>query len=160
MEVATILGAAASIATVVELSGRCINKLLDLRAKYRTSDLNVQLSVAQLSTLKAALTQISAWTCDDAEVIPSCLETDLGLPLDSCKTLVDCLNDHLSQIRTEGIVTLSSSRKAKLLLSGKEWNRLQTLLSHQISAIQFFLTTMQWYRRISKPAKRHLLTAL
>lgn len=152
MEVATVLGAAASIATVVELSGRCINKLLDLRAEYRTSDLNVQLSVAQLSTLKAALTQISAWTCDHAEVIPRCLETDLGLPLDSCKTLVDCLNDHLSQIGTEGILTLSFSRKAKFLLNRREWKRLLTLLSHQISAIQFFLTTMQWYYRVSKAA--------
>ncbi|KAI4124009.1 MAG: hypothetical protein LQ341_007123, partial [Variospora aurantia] len=119
MELVTALGAAASIATVVELSGSCINKLMDLRAKYKISDLNVQVSVAQLSTVKAALTQISAWTCEDPEVIPDCLETDLGLSLGSY-----------------GIATLSLSRKAKFLLNRREWDHLQTLLSHQISAIQ------------------------
>ncbi|KAL8987446.1 MAG: hypothetical protein Q9177_003342 [Variospora cf. flavescens] len=152
MEVITALGAAASIATVVELSGSCINKLMDLRAKYKISDLNVQVSVAQLSTLKAALTQISAWTCEDPEVIPDCLETDLGLSLGSCRILVDGLNNHLSQIRTDGIATLSFSRKAKFLLNGREWDHLQTLLSHQISAIQLFLTTMQCRTQVEQEA--------
>lgn len=149
MEVVTILGAAASVATVIEVSASCINKLLDLRAKYKVSNMNVQVSVAQLSTLKAALTQISAWTCEDPELIPYHLGTDLRLSLNSCQTLVDGLNDYLSQIRTDGTTTLSFSRKAKFLLNGREWTHLQTLLSHQISAIQLFLITMQWYYTVS-----------
>lgn len=161
MEVVTILGAAASVATVVEVSASCINKLLDLRAKHKLSDMNVQVSVAQLATLKAALTQISAWTCEDTGLIPYHLGTDLNLSLSSCKTLVDGLNGHLSQIRIDGIATPSFGRKAKFLMNGREWSHLQTLLSHQISAIQLFLTTMQWYYSQPAPfAVRQLLILL
>lgn len=143
MEVVSILGAAASVATVIEVSTTCINRLLDLRTKYKIADLNVQVSIAQLSTLKAALAQISTWTCQSSELIPYNLEMDLNISLGSCKALIDGLNDHLRPFKDDDNTT-SLGRKTKFLLNGREWSHLQTLLGHQVSAIQLFLTTMQW----------------
>ncbi|KAL8784386.1 MAG: hypothetical protein Q9213_003986 [Squamulea squamosa] len=68
---------------------------------------------------------------------------DLNLSLSSCKTLVDALNDHLSLAGVDNISGMSFGSKTKFLLNGREWSHLQTLLSHQISAIQLFLTVMQ-----------------
>ena len=144
MEVISVLGVAGSVANIVELSTSCINSLLDLRANYKISELNVQVSVTQLSTLKAALLQISAWKCESTELMPYHLEMDLNLSLNSCKTLIDGLNDQLKPLRLDESTALSFRRKAKFLLNGREWNNLQTLLNHQISAIHLFLTTMQW----------------
>ena len=134
------------MANLVELSSSCISSLQALRASYKISELNVQVSVAQLSTLKAALMQISVWQCAGNESIPSHLGMDLSLSLHSCKTLIDSLNDRLNLLKVdESSRTLSFRGKAKFLWNEREWTNLQTLLNHQISAIHLFLTTMQWY---------------
>ena len=146
MEFVAVLGIAASVANIVELSSSCISSLQALRASYKISELNVQVSVAQLSTLKAALLQISAWQCEGTESIPSCLGMDLNLSLHSCKILIESLNNQLNPLRVEqSNRTLSFRGKAKILWNEREWINLQTLLNHQISAIHLFLTTMQWY---------------
>ena len=144
MEFASILGVAASISSIVELSTACVKSLLELRAAYRSSELHVQVAVAQLSTLNAALTQISTWRCLSNNFIPYHLEADLNLSLHSCKALMDGLNEYLSALRLDKTDTFSSKSRLALLMSGREWSNLQTLLSHQVSAIQLFLTTMQW----------------
>ena len=146
MEVVSVLGIAASVANIVELSTSCVSSLQALRASYKTSELNVQISVTQLSTLKAALVQVSAWQCEGTESIPSHLGIDLNLSLHSCKTLIDSLNDQLKPLRVDQKSrTLSFRGKANFLWNEKEWTNLQTLLSHQISAIHLFLTRIQWY---------------
>ena len=146
MEFVAVLGIAASVANIVELSSSCISSLQALRASYKISELNVQVSVAQLSTLKAALMQISAWQCEGTESIPSHLGMDLNLSLHSCKILIESLNNQLNPLRVEqNNRTLSFRGKAKFLWNEREWTNLQTLLNHQISAIHLFLTTMQWY---------------
>ena len=144
MELVSVIGIAASIASLVELSTTCIKSLMDLRADYKVTDLNIQVSIAQLSTLKAALMQISAWKCESTDFIPPNLENDLSLSLTSCKALMDGLKNRLIPLIIEQTPALSLRRKAQFLLNGKEWNNLQTLLSHQISAIQLLLTTLQW----------------
>lgn len=146
MEFASVLGIAASAANIIELSTSCISSLQALRASYKISELNVQVSVTQLSTLKAALMQISAWQREGTESFPPHLGMELNLSLHSCKTLIDSLNDQLNPLRVDqSSRTLSFRGKAKFLWKEREWTNLQTLLNHQISAIHLFLTTMQWY---------------
>ena len=146
MEFVSVLGIAASVANIVELSTTCITSLQALRASYKISELNVQVSVTQLSTLKAVLMQISAWQCEDTESIPSHLGMDLNLSLHSCETLIDSLNGQLNPVRVDqGSRTLSFRGKAKFLWNEREWTNLQTLLDHQITGIHLLLTTMQWY---------------
>ena len=101
MEFASILGVAASISSIVELSTACVKSLLELRAAYRSSELHVQVAVAQLSTLNAALTQISTWRCPSNNFIPSNLEADLNVSLHSCKLLMEGLSQHLSALRLD-----------------------------------------------------------
>ncbi|KAI4174279.1 MAG: hypothetical protein LQ343_002418 [Gyalolechia ehrenbergii] len=93
MDLISVLDIAASVASIVELSTGCIKSLLDLRASYQITDMNVQVSIAQLSTLRAALMQISAWEFESTDFIPSNLEMDFNLSLTSCKALIDGLND-------------------------------------------------------------------
>ncbi|KAL8774141.1 MAG: hypothetical protein Q9209_001249 [Squamulea sp. 1 TL-2023] len=111
MEVVPVLGAAASVATVLELSTACINKLLDLRTRYKISDLKVHVFIAQLSTLKAALAEISAWACTSSNSIPHQLKMDLNLSLSSCKTLVDALDGHLSSTGVDNVRGMSFGSK-------------------------------------------------
>lgn len=144
MDLISVLDIAASVASIVELSTGCIKSLLDLRASYQITDMNVQVSIAQLSTLRAALMQISAWEFESTDFIPSNLEMDFNLSLTSCKALIDGLNDQLVPLTIDQTPALNFRKKAQFLLNGREWSNLQTLLSHQISAIQLFLTTLQW----------------
>ncbi|KAL9599927.1 MAG: hypothetical protein Q9219_003489 [cf. Caloplaca sp. 3 TL-2023] len=120
MELITILGVAASVASIIEVSTTCIKSLLDIRAQYQITDLNVQISIAQLSTLKAALLQISAWKCGSSDFIPANLETDLDLSLNGCKALVDGLSDRLKPFTLGQAPLLNFRKKAHFLLNAKD----------------------------------------
>lgn len=166
MELISVLGIAASIASIVELSTGCIKSLMDIRANYEITDMTVQVSIAQLSTLKAALTQISTWKCESFDLIPSNLETDLNVSLTSCKALIDGLNGHLVPLTLENQSALSVGKRIRFLLNGKEWSNLQSLLGHQISAIQLLLTTLQCRTQaeqltlLRRPESRRVLSSI
>lgn len=142
MDPLSILGAAASAITVVELCTESLNSLLRLQYRYTNADLTVRLLITQLCTLRTALSQISEWNVD---TVPHHVQTDLDMSLDGCKFLIQGLNDHLSRIEYDENKALSVRKKAQLLWGEKERTDFLTLLSHNIAALQLLLTAMQWY---------------
>ena len=101
MAIASFLGFAASISSTIGLSTACVKSLLELRAAYISTELHAQVAVAQLSTPKVALTQISTWRCQPNNFIRYDPEGGLNLSLHSCKALMDGLNEHLSALRLD-----------------------------------------------------------
>ena len=59
MDPASILALAQSVLGIIGVIAKNVNALSTLQAKYRNADLSVFLLIGQLSTLKAALGQIS-----------------------------------------------------------------------------------------------------
>ena len=61
MDPGSMLGAAASAATVLEMCTDSLNALLRWQRKYKNADLTARLLLTQLSTLRAALSEVANW---------------------------------------------------------------------------------------------------
>lgn len=145
MDPLSILGAAASVITVVELCTESLNSLLGLQNRYTNADLTIRLLITQLRTLRTALSQISEWIITNLDTIPYHVQTDLAMSLDGCKFLIEGLNDRLSHFEYDENKALNVRKKAQLLWGEKERTDFLTLLSHNIAALQLLLTAIQWY---------------
>lgn len=145
MEPISILGAAASAITVVQLCTQSLNSLLRLQKRFRNADLTVRLLVTQLSTLRTALNQISDWVDKSVHGALSRILPDLNMSLDGCRFLIETLNDRLSRLEYDEDTALSMRKRAQTVWDEKERTEFLTLLGHNISALQLLLTAMQWY---------------
>lgn len=144
MDPGSILGAAVSVTTVVQMCTESLNWLLQLQNKYKNVDITVQLLITQLSTLRTALSQISEWVASGVHDVPPHIQTDLATSLGGCGLLIETLNSHLSRLDYEESKSLSMRKKARVLWGEKERADFQTLLGHNIAALQLLLTAMQW----------------
>ena len=61
MEPLSVIGAASSIISIVDIATRCISSLRSLQQQWKGADITVSLLVGQLTTLKTALDQIHEW---------------------------------------------------------------------------------------------------
>ena len=144
MDPGSILGAAVSVTTVVQMCTESLNWLLRLQNKYKHADTTVRLLVTQLSTLRTALSQVSEWVNSGVHHIPPHIETDLATSLSGCGFLIETLNNHLSRLEYEEYKLLSTRKKARVLWGDRERAEFQTLLGHNIAALHLLLTAMQW----------------
>ena len=148
MDPVSILGAAASAASVVQMCTDSVTSLLRFQTKYKNADLTVRLLITQVSTLRTALSQISEWV----EVsVDNCLPhviSDLTMSLDGCRLLIETLNDHLSRLEYNTDKAFTMRKKAQTIWGERERTDFLSLLSHNIAALQLLLTAMQWYDHI------------
>ncbi|MCJ1265924.1 hypothetical protein MMC22_005806 [Lobaria immixta] len=120
------IGLAGSVASIVDILAKSVNFLLNLQTKYKQADLTVSLLIGQLSTLKAALNQISEWI------------TSKG-----CKVLVLALDDRIKSFDRNPDHTLNSRGKAQLLWEENGTTDYLNHLSNHISALNLLLTALQ-----------------
>ena len=144
MDIFSILGAGASVITIVELCTESLNSLLRLQNSYKNADLTVRLLITQLCTLRTALSQISEWITTSADTISHRIQNDLAMSLEGCKFLTERLNDRLNRLGYGENKSISVRKKAQLLWGERERTDFLTLLSHNIAALQLLLTAMQW----------------
>ena len=145
MDPVSILSAAASAITVIQLCTKSLDTLRQLQNRYTNADLTIRLLITQLSTLKTALRQISEWITTSVDTVPQDVEVDLAMSLDGCRFLVEGLNERLGLLEYDKDTSLSLRRKAQLLWGEKERTDFLMLLSHNLAALQLLLTAMQWY---------------
>lgn len=149
MEPGSILGAAASAATVIELCTDSLNALLRLQRKYKNADLTARLLLTQLSTLRAALSEISNWLDNGRHSCLASVFTDLTTSLDGCKYLIEHLNQRLSDMNFGKAKPMSFLDKTRAIWGENERTEFLALLGHNIAALQLLLTAMQWYAPIA-----------
>ncbi|KAI9701581.1 MAG: hypothetical protein M1836_001637 [Candelina mexicana] len=142
MEPISVLGAAASAITVVQLCTDSLEALFQLRDKYKNADLTVRLLITQLSTLRTALSQISEWVNDSVHDATSELVLDLTTSLDGCRFLMETLNDRLKCLESDDAKPLTMRKRTLMIWREKERTDFLALLGHNIAALQLLLTAM------------------
>ncbi|KAK4696321.1 hypothetical protein P7C71_g1573, partial [Lecanoromycetidae sp. Uapishka_2] len=148
MEPVSILGAAASAATVVQLCTTGLQSLTRLQHKFSNADLTVRLLITHLSTLRTALGQICEWVEKHAKLSLKNVLPDLTASLDGCKFLIETLNDRLDSLAYDDIKGFGMLKKTRMIWAEKERQSFSTLLGHNIAALQLLLTAMQWYNEV------------
>ncbi len=146
MDPVSVLGVAGSIVTLAGVISKSLQSLLDLQTKYKKANLTVSLLIGQLSTLKAALNQISAWIDTSLVDAPQHqqLVADLTTSLDGCELLILLLDDRLNHLKRSSTVSLNTLGRAQLLRGESDMHEYLNQLNNQISALNLLLTALQW----------------
>lgn len=146
MDPVSAIGLVGSVFSIVDVLAKSVNFLLNLQTKYKQADLTVSLLIGQLSTLKAAMNQISEWITSSLADVPQHeqLVSDLTLSIEGCKILVSALDDRINSFDRNAAHSLNSFGKAQLLWEGNGTNEYLNHLSHQITALNLLLTALQW----------------
>ena len=147
MDPVSIISLAASVSSIVGVIAKTVNALSTLQAKYRNADLSVFLLIGQLSTLKAALGQISEWIKIEGCTAQSehlQLFEDLMVALNSCQILISILDDRIDQLaHKEGSDSLDVKGKIVFLWGEEELNMYVTHLNNQVNALSLLLSAIQ-----------------
>lgn len=150
MEALAIFGAASSIVSSIDVATRCIKSLCALKQRWDGAELTITLLVGHITTLKAALGQISNWMSTAGNTLPQDdrLVADLEQSLDSCIILITFIDDHISSLVTDQNSELLFRSKVQAMLQDR---RIQDCVGHlnsQTAALNLLLTALTWYRLV------------
>lgn len=170
MDPASIVSLATSVVNIVGVIAKNVNALSTLQAKYRNADLSVFLLIGQLSTLKAALGQISEWIKMEGLTAQSehlQLVEDLKVALNSCQILISTLDDRVDQLANkEGSDNLKVQGKVVFLWEEQELNVYVTHLNNQVNALNLLLSAIhcrflsQEWSLLRSRESRHIIQRL
>ncbi|MCJ1388715.1 guanine nucleotide-binding protein subunit alpha [Xylographa bjoerkii] len=145
MDPASIIGIAGSVLGIIEVIAAAVNTLSTLQTKYRNADFTVFLLIGQLSTLKAALNQISEWITNDLDTKTQYqqLTADLTSALEGCRVLILFLDDRVTQLSKKESQNLTTKSKLVFLWDEQVMNDFLSHLNNQINALNLLLTAIQ-----------------
>ena len=147
MDPVTILGTAGAVADIVGLITKTINSLDELRTRWRKVDLTVINLRSQLTSLRAALNQISEWIQLGLAHVPQHhqLVIDLEQSVSCCRLLVKSMEVFISELnlRDDGILDLD--QKIQTVFQTKRYKEFQEFIPHQTSALNLLLSAFSWY---------------
>lgn len=149
MDPVSAVGLAGALVGIGDVLTRSIRSLISLQSKYRSSSLVVSLLIGQLTTLKAALNQITELVTGTLINIPlhQQLVADLQVSLESCHVLIFVLQDRIGGLEQEHSNGISLTAKGKIgfLLEESGLNEFNNHLNHQVNAMTLLLTALNWY---------------
>lgn len=122
MEALSILGAASSVFSILDVASHSINSLRTFKQHWDDAGMRITLLIGQINTLKAALEQISEWVSTTATSVPQHhpLVSDLEQSLYSCRILVNFVNDHVSSLLTDQYNELLFKSKAQAMIQDRK----------------------------------------
>jgi hypothetical protein len=136
----TILGAAGSVVSIIDVLGKTISTISKLRSQWQNADLAVLTFETQLAALKTALTEIKEWTDTDFDDPHHQLVMDLDRCIACCRLLIGKINAEISQFQTTSDDRLDAATKFKLLFKTKGIEDIQKMILLQTNALTLLLT--------------------
>jgi hypothetical protein len=146
MDPVSAISLAASLVSIGDVLARSLRCLIDLQSRYRSASLIVNLLIGQLTTLKAAVNQITDWVTSSLFNSPTHEQVvaDLETSLESCKLLILVLEERISQLERDGRGSLSVKGKIGFLWDESDLKEFSNHLSNQANALNLLLTALHW----------------
>ena len=136
----TIIGAAASVSSIVDLLGKTASTLRTLHSRWKEADFTFINLLAQLIALKAALSKLQEWMDADVDEPHHQLVMDLEASVTCCRMLVRRIDSEVEDIRQNSSTDLDAQSKIKLLIKNGTLEELQKMVDRQTSALTLLLT--------------------
>lgn len=140
----TIIGTAASVASIVEILVKTVSTLSELHGRWKLADFTFINLIAQLTALKAALNKLQEWMDADMEDPHHQLVMDLELSITCCRMLVSKLDFEVSQLGQNDDSGLDKKGKMKLVVKNGTLEELQKMVERQTNALTLLLTVCNW----------------
>lgn len=133
--------------TISDVIRGSLGRLVNIQSKYKSSSLVVSLLIGQLTTLKAALDQITEWVAPSLVNLPQHqqLVADLDISLKSCEIVVSILEERIAQLQWDDENDLKFKGKVMFLWEESRLNEFMDHLNNQTNALNLFLTALNWY---------------
>lgn len=145
MDAVSAIGLAGSIVGIIEVAARTVSTLRALQQRWKTADLTISLLISQMTTLKAALSQIEDWISTSLSLIQHHqLVMDLEASLESCETLLLFIDGQMSHFELNDSNALFLESKIKAVLQDNTVKECATHLAHQSTALNLLLTVLSW----------------
>lgn len=114
MDPISIIGLTGSAFSTGKVIANIVKNLITLQSKYKTASLTVSLLIGQLTTIKAALNEVSEWISISllGVVEHEQLIDNLNLSLGSCHIIISILDDRFAQLGRDDFAELNSKGKA------------------------------------------------
>lgn len=139
-----VIGAAASVASIVELLGKTISGLHTLHSRWKEADFTFSNLISQLTTLKVALSKLQGWMDSDIDEPHHQLVMDLEASVTYCRMLVRRIDTEVEDLQQNIGMGLDAQNKIKLLLKNGSLEELQKMVDRQTSALTLLLTICNW----------------
>jgi len=140
----TIIGAAASVANIVELLGKTVSTLHTLLSRWKEADFTFINLIAQLTALKAALSKLQEWMDTDMDEPHHQLVMDLEASVTCCRMLVRRMDSEVEDLQQNSGTGLDAQNKIKLVVKNGTLEELQKMVDRQTSALTLLLTVCNW----------------
>lgn len=135
----SIVGAISSLAGIIDVLGKSIRTIRDLRGEWKDADLTVLNRVAQLVALKAALIKIQEWKNNELVGPHHQLVMDLEFLIKSSGVLAEKVDAELSKLHINQDGVLDKSAKIRMVV----WNNMEGLakmIERQTAALNLLLS--------------------
>ena len=140
----TIISAASSVASIVELLGKTVSVLHTLHSRWKDADFTLINLIAQLTALKAALSKLQEWMDTDMDEPHHQLVMDLEASVTCCRMLVRRMDSEVEDLQQNSGTGLDAQNKIKLVVKNGTLEELQKMVDRQTSALTLLLTACNW----------------
>ncbi|OBT69586.1 hypothetical protein VE03_00846 [Pseudogymnoascus sp. 23342-1-I1] len=140
----TILGAAASISSIVDLLGKTVSTLQTLHSRWKEADFTFINLIAQLIALKAALSKLQEWMDTEVDEPHHQLVMDLDASVTCCRMLVRRMDSEVEDLQQKSGTGLDAQSKIKLLIKNGTLEELQKMVDRQTGALTLLLTVCNY----------------
>jgi guanine nucleotide-binding protein G(i) subunit alpha len=137
-------GLMAAVGTNMDRLRQCINNLCQLHDRWKdNSGISINL-IAQLTALKANLSEMQDWMKYAINDIHPQLLRDLDLLMTSCSLMIRNLDDLLAQLRQPDHDKTDWAIKMKFTVGSRSMNRLRSVAKRQTDAVSLLLAACKW----------------
>lgn len=151
MDPVTAFGVVAGGVQVVQAIVCTIEGLSSLRGKYKNADLTIRSLIGELSTIKAAINQLSDWSKYNSQKSASNREYDEGLDvaLEGCHAIMEVLAEEVAglcentNMGSTGV--LGFKARMRVVWNDALMQNLEDRLHAQVRALNLLLQACQWY---------------
>lgn len=147
MDPVSAIALAASIAQLGVGVAKTLNALCSLRKKYKEASFTVSMLISQLSTIKAALDQVTEWVTTSLVHAPQHqqLVSDLELAVEGCKLMILVLGNHVDRLELSESASLGHWATIQDIWDEGSMQEYSSQLGCQTDALNLLLTAFQWF---------------
>lgn len=153
MDPISVMGVASASIQVAQCIAQIIQGLCTLRGKFKDADMTIRLLIAELSTIRAAVSQLRDWAEWNSNDSPKESEYMNGLEvaLEGCQAAMDVLAEEI-RILVAGLAprgdptafSLGFMARARAVWSEDTMKTHQDRLHSQVQALNLLLQASHW----------------
>lgn len=152
MDPVSAIGIAGGAIQITTLITKTIHGLSTLHGKFSNADLTLNSLIAELLTIKAAITQLhelAQYNLNGTPKHPEYIE-GLDVALDGCTAIVDVLSEEVAQLtpissNEEPLRGMGLRAKVKVIWKEDLMKEHSQMLHAQVLALQLLLQACHWY---------------